>query len=351
MLTGFLIICENPIAEKCKLVSAIFCPFLIFLMGMAMTRNLEAEEAGPLRLIQTIPLRNVEGRIDHMAVDLKGERLFIAALGNNTVEIVDLRAGKHMGTIAGLHEPQGVGFVPEFNKIFVANAQSGACEVFDGSSFKRIKSIKLSDDADNIRYDTAARRVYVGYGSGGLGIIDAATGDQLGEIKLDGHPESFQLEKSGPRIFVNIPTSQKVAVVDREKRATVTAWPVGGAMANFPMALDETHHRLFVGFRKPAKLSVFDTESGKVVTNLDSPGDADDIFYDGTRQRIYISGGEGFIGIIQQQDADHYKSLTKIPTASGARTSLFVPELGRLYLAVPHRGTQRTEIRVYEAQP
>ena len=320
-------------------------------MGMAMPRNLEAEEAGPLRLIQTIPLRNVEGRIDHMAVDLKGERLFIAALGNNTVEIVDLRAGKHMETITGLHEPQGVGFVPEFNKIFVANAQSGACEVFDGSSFKRIKSIKLSDDADNIRYDAAARRVYVGYGSGGLGIIDAATGDQLGEIKLDGHPESFQLEKSGPRIFVNIPTSQKIAVVDREKRAAVTAWPVGGATANFPMALDETHHRLFVGFRKPAKLVVYDTESGKVIANLDSPGDADDIFYDGTRQRIYISGGEGFIGIIQQQDADHYKSLTKIPTASGARTSLFVPELGRLYLAVPHRGTQRAEIRVYEAQP
>jgi len=351
MLTGFLVIRENRIAEKCKLVSAIFCPFLIFLMGMAMPRNLEAEEAGPLRLIQTIPLRNVEGRIDHMAVDLKGERLFIAALGNNTVEIVDLRAGKHMGTITGLHEPQGVGFVPEFNKIFIANAQSGTCEVFDGSSFKRIKSIKLSDDADNIRYDAAARRVYVGYGSGGLGIVDAATGDQLGEIKLDGHPESFQLEKSGPRIFVNIPTSQKIAVVDREKRAAVTAWPVGGAMANFPMAFDETHHRLFVGFRKPAKLVVYDTESGKVIANLDSPGDADDIFYDGTRQRIYISGGEGFIGIIQQQDADHYKSLTKIPTASGARTSLFVPELGRLYLAVPHRGTQRTEIRVYEAQP
>jgi DNA-binding beta-propeller fold protein YncE len=272
MLTGFLIICENPITEKCKLVSAIFCPFLIFLMGMAMTRNLEAEEAGPLRLIQTIPLRNVEGRIDHMAVDLKGERLFIAALGNNTVEIVDLRAGKHMETITGLHEPQGVGFVPEFNKIFVANAQSGACEVFDGSSFKRIKSIKLSDDADNIRYDAAARRVYVGYGSGGLGIIDAATGDQLGEIKLDGHPESFQLEKSGPRIFVNIPTSQKIAVVDREKRAAVTSWPVGGATANFPMALDETHHRLFVGFRKPAKLSVFDTESGKVSPTWTAPG-------------------------------------------------------------------------------
>jgi hypothetical protein len=351
MLTGFLIICATPITEKCKIGSAIFCPFLIFLMGMAMTRNLEAEEAGPLRLIQTIPLRNVEGRIDHMAVDLKGERLFIAALGNNTVEIVGLRAGKHIGTITGLHEPQGVGFVPEFDKIFVANAKSGACDVFDGSSFKFIKTVRFSDDADNVRYDATARRVYVGYGSGGLGIIDAASGEQIGAIKLEGHPESFQLEKSGPRVFVNIPTSQKIIVVDREKQATIATWPVADVRANFPMALDETHHRLFVGFRKPARIVVFDTESGRATANLDSPGDADDIFYDGARQRIYISGGDGFVGIIQQQDTDHYKILAKIPTASGARTSLFVSELSRLYLAVPHRGAQRAEIRVYEALP
>jgi DNA-binding beta-propeller fold protein YncE len=322
----------------------------IFLIGlMAFAVKTEAQDATPLRLVQTIPLPNVEGRIDHMAVDLKGQRLFIAALGKNTVEVLDLRAGKRIRS-TGLHEPQGVGFIAEFNKIFVANAKSGACDVFDGSSFKPIKSIKFSDDADNIRYDAAARRVYVGYGSGALGIIDAATGDQLGEIKLEGHPESFQLEKSGPRIFVNIPTSQKIIVVDREKRAVTTSWPTSGATANFPMALDETHHRLFVGFRKPAKLVVFDTESGKMVADLESPGDADDIFYDGTRQRIYISGGEGFIGIVQQQDADRYKTLTKIPTASGARTSFFVPELGRFYLAVPHRGTQKAEVRVYEAQ-
>jgi DNA-binding beta-propeller fold protein YncE len=350
MLTGLFIICATPITEKCKLVSAIFCPFLIFLMGMAMTRNLEAEEAGPLRLIQTIPLRNVEGRIDHMAVDLKGERLFIAALGNNTVEIVGLRAGKHIGTITGLHEPQGVGFVPEFNKLFVANAQSGACDVFDGSSFKRLKSIKFSDDADNIRYDTAARRVYAGYGSGALGIIDAATGDQLGEIKVEGHPESFQLEKLGPRIFVNIPTAQKIVVVDRDKRARITSWPTTGATANFPMAIDEAHHRLFVGFRKPAKLVVFDTETGKVVADLDSAADADDIFYDNSRRRIYVSGGDGFVSIFQQVDSDHYNPVTKIATASGARTSLFVAELNRLYVAVPHRDGQKAEVRAYEAQ-
>ncbi len=270
----------------------------ILVIGLtALAARAQAEESAPLRLVQTIPLTNVEGRIDHMAIDLKGQRLFVAALGNNTVEVLDLRAGNRIRSITGLHEPQGIGFIAEFNRIFVANGKSGACDVFDGSSFKLIKSVKFSDDADNVRYDAKARRVYVGYGSGGLGIIDAATGDQLGEIKLEGHPESFQLEKSGPRIFVNIPTSQKIIVVDREKRAATATWPASGATANFPMALDETHHRLFVGFRKPAKIIVFDT------------------------------------------------------TATGARTSLFVPELNRLYLAVPHRGTQRAEVRVYEAQP
>jgi len=250
-----------------------------------------------------------------------------------------------------LHEPQGVGFIPEFNKIFIANGKGGACDIFDGSSLKLIKSVKFSDDADNVRYDATTRRVYVGYGSGALGIIDAANGDQVGAIKLEGHPESFQLEKSGPRIFVNVPTSQKIIVVDREKRAVATAWSTSGATANFPMALDETHHRLFVGFRKPAKLVVFDTEAGKAVANLDSAGDADDVFYDDSLRRIYISGGEGFLSIFQQDDADHYRTMTKIPTATGARTSLFVPELNRLYLAVPHRSTQRAEVRVYETQP
>ena len=324
----------------------------IFLLGLTLfAARVQAEESAALRSVQTIPLPSVEGRIDHMAVDIKGQRLFIAALENNTVEVLDLRVGRHIRSITGFHEPQGVSFIPEFNKIFVANAKNGACDVFDGSSFQHIKSINFSEDADNIRYDATTRRVYVGYGGGGLGIIDAATGDQLGDIRLEGHPESFQLEKSGTRIFANIPTAQKIVVVDRDKRATTTSWPTAGATANFPMAFDETHHRLFVGFRKPARLIVFDTESGKVVANLESPGDADDIFYDSARQRIYISGGDGFVAIIQQQDADHYKTLAKIPTASGARTSLFVPELSRLYLAVPHRGAQRAEIRVYEALP
>jgi len=286
-----------------------------------------------------------------MAVDVKGQRLFIAALGNNSVEILDLNAGKHFKSIPGLHEPQGVGFISEFNKIFIANGKTGACDILDGSSFERIKSVKFPDDADNIRYDANGQRVYVGYGNGGLGIIDAKNSDHIGDIRLDAHPESFQLEKSGPRIFVNLPDSKKIAVVNRETRAVITTWAKTNATANFPMALDETHHRLFVGFRKPAKVSVFDTDSGKVIANLDSAGDADDIFYDNSRRRIYIAGGEGFLSIFQQLDPEHYQPVAKIPTAAGARTALFVPEFNRLYLAVPHRGSQRAEVRVYSAPP
>jgi DNA-binding beta-propeller fold protein YncE len=287
-----------------------------------------------------------------MAVDVKGQRLFIAALGNNSVEILDLNAGKHFKRISGLHEPQGVDFTPEFNKIFIANGKTGAsCDILDGSSFERIKSVKFPDDADNIRYDPSGQRVYVGYGNGSLGIIDAKTGNAIGDIRLEAHPESFQLEKSGPRIFVNLPNSKKIAVVNRETRTTITTWATASATANFPMALDETHHRLFVGFRKPAKLTVYDTNSGKIVANLDTVGDADDIFYDSSRQRIYIAGGDGFLSIFQQVDLDHYQPVTKIPTAARARTALFEPELDRFYLAIPHRSSQRAEVRIYSAQP
>jgi WD40 repeat protein len=310
-----------------------------------------AQDTTPLRLVQTIPLPNVEGRIDHLAVDIKGERLFIAALGNNTLEVLDLHAAKHIHRITGLHEPQGVVYVPEVKEIFVANGGDGRLDIFDSDSFKLINSVKFSDDADNIRYDAATKYIYVGFSDGALGIIDATSGKHIGDIELGGHPESFQIEKSGSRIFVNIPTANHIAVVDRKKRVVITTWPLTGAQENFPMALNETNHRLFIGFRKPSKLIVFDTESGKPVVSMGSAGDPDDIFYDAAHKRVYMSCGKGFISVFEQVDADHYKTIVKIPTAPGARTSFFVPELNRLYLAVPHRGIQGAEIRVYGTQP
>jgi DNA-binding beta-propeller fold protein YncE len=304
-----------------------------------------------LRLIQTIALPKVEGRIDHLSIDIKGQRLFVAALGNNTVEVIDLTAGKIIHSILGLSEPQGIVFVPDFNKIFTADGGDGLCEVFDTDSFELVDKLDLSNDADNIRYDDKSKIVYVGYGDGGLSLIDASTDKVLGNIKLDGHPESFQLALSDSKIFINVPSANQIAVVDAQKQKVTTTWRLTDAIANYPMALDEKQQRLFVGFRLPTKLGVYDSETGKLVTTLDSVGDADDIFYDATHKMIFVIGGEGFIDIFSQQDANHYALITQIPTASGTRTGLWVPGLNRLYVAVPHRGAQQAEIRVYELQP
>jgi hypothetical protein len=323
------------------------CVTILLLALTVLTLTVHAQEGALLRLVETIPLAHVEGRIDHMAMDRRGQRLFVAALGNNTLEVLDLKAGTHLHTISGLHEPQGVAFLPESNTIVVTNGQTGMCEMFDGTSLQHRHSVALASDADNVRYDAATHTLYVGYGAGALGLIDATQAQHRGDIPLKGHPEAFQLEQAGPRIFVNVPSAHHIAVVDRDKRAVITTWPLQDAEANFPMALDDTHHRLCVGVRTPPMLLVLDTESGKEMARVQSVGDADDLFYDAPHRRVYIAGGEGFLSILAQEDVDHYTQVATIPTASGARTALFVPELGRLYLAIPHRGTQGAEIRVY----
>src|SRR5215510_5353053 len=213
-------------------------PILLLTLALLIMQA-HAQEGSLLRLVQTIPLAHVEGRIDHMAVDLDGQRLFVAALGNNTLEILDLKAGTRLHTITGLHEPQGVVFVPESNIIVVTNGQTGACDLFDGTSFQHRNAVKLASDADNIRYDMATHTLYVGYGGGALGLIDATRAQHFGDIPIKGHPEAFQLEQAGPRIFVNVPSAHHVAVVDRNTHAVLTTWPLQGVEANFPMALDD----------------------------------------------------------------------------------------------------------------
>jgi YVTN family beta-propeller protein len=309
------------------------------------------QSAELLQAVQTIELPGVKGRIDHLSPDMKGKRLFVAALGNNTVEVIDLAAGKVIHQIGGLLEPQGILFLPDVNQLVVANGQEGSVRVFNAVNYEQQEKIEYNDDADNLRYDPDARRIYVGYGAGGLGVIDAAKIAQMGRIPLGVHPESFQLERKGKRIFVNLPDAQKIAVIDREKNAVIAEWPMQKNLANFPMTLDEENHRLFVGCRKPAKVVVLDTESGKPVTEMDCAGDTDDLFYDAKLKRIYVACGEGFVDVFGLEGADRYKRIAHIPTAKGARTALFVPDMDILYLAVPARGKQSAEIRVFKTRP
>jgi DNA-binding beta-propeller fold protein YncE len=304
-----------------------------------------------LTQVQTIPLDGVEGRIDHFGVDAKGKRLFVSALGNNTVEVIDLVAGKVTNHMSNLRAPQGIGFAPESNRLAVANDGDGSCRLYDGTSLRQTATVDLKDDADNIRYDKASQRFWVGYGEGGLAAIDPETGKQVADIKLDSHPESFQLETNGKRIFVNVPNAGHVAVVDRETRTVIEKIPMKEARANFPMALDEAHHRLFIGCRKPAKLLVLDMETGKMVASVGIVADTDDLFYDAANKRIYVSGGEGRVTVISQVSADNYDVAGQVATAPGARTSFFVPETRMLYVAVPHRGAQKTELRVFSVAP
>jgi DNA-binding beta-propeller fold protein YncE len=325
--------------------------FALFALLSALAVASRAVEPGALRQVQSVPLPDVEGRIDHLGVDLHGQRLFVSALGNNTLEVLDLREGKRLTSIKGLKEPQGVFFVSKENKLFVANGDDGSCMVFDGSSYQVLETIHFSSDADNVRYDADQNQIWVGYGEGALGVLDATTGKKVADIALKAHPESFRLEHSGPRVFVNLPdANHTIAVVDRTKRSVIATWPLQEA-ANFPMTPDEANRRLFVVTRRPARLVVLDIESGKEVASYPTVGDADDAFYDAAHKRVYVSGGEGFIDVFDQRSPDDYQAAGRISTASGARTSLFVPELNRLYLAVPHRGNQKAEIRVYEAAP
>ena len=323
----------------------------IVALGIALVLNpaTNADDVSSVRLhlVQTVSLPGVEGRIDHLAVDLPGRRLFLCALGNNTLEVIDLAKGTRVHSISGLGAPQGVAYVAAANRLWVANDRNGICNFYDGKSFALGGSVNFEDDADNVRYDSLAQRIYVGFGDGGLGILDARSGEKIGAIKLSGHPEAFVLEKKGTRIFVNVPTARHVAVIDRDKREVAARWKTDGALANFPIAVDELNHRLFVGCRRPAEIVVLNTDSGTVVTKVRIGGDVDDVFYDAARHCLYAICGAGSVDVIDQVDRDTYKTSVRIPTASGARTGLFVPELNSLFVAVPHHGKQGAELRAY----
>jgi DNA-binding beta-propeller fold protein YncE len=330
------------------------CLIVLFALSMGLGQdNPSNDEFAPLVLVRIIPMPDVQGRFDHMAIDNKTGRLYAAVYGDDSVQVLETQRGKRVHSIEGFNKPQMVAYLPDLNRIVVSNEGDGSCKILDADTYKLIDTVKFSDDADQLRYDPATKRVYVGFGDGAIGMFDATTNKRIeGDFELGAHPESFQLEQRGPRIFVNLASISQIAVIDRNTRK-IEKWKLEEAGTNFPMALDEEHHRLFVATRRPARLLVLDTDSGKVIASLPGAADTDDMAYDATRKRIYVPGGEGFIFVYQQIDPDHYERIAKIQSAIGARTSAYYGQVGKhnsLYVAVPGRSNRGAELWVYETR-
>jgi DNA-binding beta-propeller fold protein YncE len=310
-----------------------------------------AADAASLTLGGTIALPGVTGRIDHMDVDVTGQRLFVSALGSDAVEVIDLRAGKRVGELKSLHEPQGVRYVPELRRLFVANAGGGGVLAFgDASTLVATSGNEIADDADNLRYDASNSTLVLGYGKA-LATLDPRTLKVRQNVPLAGHPEAFVVERSGHRIFVNVPTAGQIAVVDKGSGQVSKVWDIGAGRRNFPMALDEADALLFVVTRTPAQLLVFDTTLGRQVAVVNTWRDADDLFYDVARRQIYVVCGEGMVAVLRQENTGQYVEIARIETAPGARTGYFAPELSMLYVAAPAPFGGQAEIRMYKLAP
>lgn len=300
-----------------------FCLVLLCLASGA-----PAPQAAALILDGTIALPDTAGRIDHLAVDLARRHLFVAELGNGTVDVIDLGVRKVVHRIAGLKEPQGLAYDPKSDLLAVASGSDGTLRLYAGQDFIPRGVMVLGDDADNVRVDPRNGHVIVGYGGGALAVIDPVNLRKIADIALPGHPESFRLE--GSRVFVNVPDAGQVVVADLASGKIAGQWRPLHA-ANFPMILDDAGH-LAIAFRSPSRLSLIDQGSGAVLADLESCGDADDLFYDAGRKRYYVSCGSGAVDIVGAQGAQ-LRPLSQVATSWGARTSLFVPELDRLFVA------------------
>ncbi len=317
---------------------------------MASALNWASAGEPSLKLVQTIDSLGKAGKLDHLVVDSKGQRLFLANKVNNTLDIIDLKAGKLLKQLPGQAGAQGVAYAADLDRIFVALGTGGFCNIFAGKDYKLLKTVKFADDADNVRYNARTNRVYVAHAENALGVIDAKTFEVKADLKLSGPAEAFQLSASQPRLYLNSPSSSEICVIDTDKNEIVGRHKITSAAQNYALALDDANHRLFIGCRKAPMVVIMDAGSGKEVAKVAIPADSDDVLYDAKRKRIYASCGEGYLAVIKQLDADHYEMLEKIATVKDARTSFFDAETSRLYLAVPRQKDKKgPEIRVYQA--
>jgi hypothetical protein len=346
--------------ETVKRVSSIKVVAVILLIAYGGVAFSQDGGKQPLRLVQTIPLPNVKGRLDHMDVDVKGKRLFVAGLENGTFEVVDLRAGKWMRSIPGFKKAQGALVVPELNKLFLASGDNGMLRVFRGDKLDLLDSIRLEPGPNRVVYEPNSKLVYVGYGGkdagkdyGEVGIIDAQNDKLVGDVRVVAHPSELLLDKSGKTLFVFVSIASKIQVVDTSKRVVLSTWPVT-SQRNGDGALDESTSRLFIGTRTPAEMVVMDSKSGKEIAHLPTAEGMDGVYFDSLRKRVYVSGGRdlsaGFANVYQQTDADHYAMIGKVSTRGGAGTSFWSPELDRYYVAAPATGKKEAAILVYAPQ-
>jgi DNA-binding beta-propeller fold protein YncE len=304
----------------------------------------------PLVLEAKIPLGAVAGRIDHFAFDPDRQLLFVAELGNDSVGVVDVKERRVVQQLAGLSEPQGLAWHAATSTLYVANAGDGSVRLYQGRDLAPAGHFELGDDADNIRIDSWRNRIVVGYGKGALAVIDPASRNRVADMPLKGHPESFQIDESGSRIFANVPDARQIAIVDISSGKQISTLDTAGARSNFAMAVDADEHGLLVVFRSPARLMIFATRTGKLEGSFDTCRDADDVFVDPRRRRVYVSCGEGVMDVLAQT-SDGYKRIARIPTVAGARTSAFVPATDRLYLGVPATAAEPAAVWVFRPAP
>ena len=333
--------------------------FVIFALSMALAISCNAQDHAPLKLITTIPLPGLhDGDFDHFAPDVDGHRLFLTAEENNKFLVLDTNTNRLVHTLDDVKAPHSLLFRKDLKKLFIVAGDASAVQVYDSDSYNLLGEIKVAIDADSIAYDPFTHHLYVVNGGREahtpyslITIIDTDASKKLRDIKINtDHVEAIVPERSGSRMFCNLTGKNAVGVLDRKTSALTSTWPLPtGDQANVAMAFDEPDHRLFVATRKPGKLIVLNSDTGKVVTSLDAVGMVDDMSYDAKHKRIYMAG-DGALDVFEQKDADHYTLLAKVPGAFRAKTGIFVPELNRYYLAVPHHESQEAEVRVYEVQ-
>jgi len=349
--------------QKGENMKKLLCGLVLVLVWVAKS---PAQEKAPLKLVQTVSFAGVKRNWDHFGVDLKSNRLFVTSDSENeaVVEVLDLRTNKKIQTITGLKGPHNVLPFPEMNKIFVTDGEASELKIYDYKTLELVGQTPLSIDADPIVYDPAAKYFYIVNGGREaktpyclISVVDAVSGKKLEDIKLDTNRlESMALEKSSSRLFVNMTTANVIGVVDRKTRTLLTTWPITAGLENVPMQYDESTHRLFVVTRKPSRLVVVNTDTGKEVTSLPTADSVDDLAYDPVLHRLYAPGGNlggavGAVTVVQQKDADHYEVLANIPTKPGARNARLVPELNKYYLSTSTKSPQQAEIMVFDVVP